>query len=169
VNTDAKSAATLEELTPWALRIALRIAACRGQLHYKEDLGQAALYGLSRAIDAHDPEQGDIKPFAAAWIRGEVNRAADEEAGHGEPLPPALYVEELAHDVLDALLDLYVGEALRADPESEYLRAEGVAALRREIEKLPGDDRKLVEARYFQGLKWKEIGAQFGIGEVAAC
>jgi RNA polymerase sigma factor (sigma-70 family) len=168
VKPEAASVATLEELTPWALRIAWRIAARRGQLHYKEDLGAVALYALSRAIDAHDPAEGEIKPFAAAWIRGEVNNAADEEAGHAESLPPALHVEELAHEVLEALLDLYVGEALRSHGEAVFLRAESAAALLRQLDDLDAEDRRLVDARYWQGCKWKEIAAQLGVSDRVA-
>jgi len=168
---DSARGAMLAELTPWALRIALAIAASRRQGEYRADLAQVALYALSRAIDAHDPAQGEIKPFAAVWIRHEVHAAADAWAGqgeHGEPLPPSLDIEERAHDVLEALLDLYVGEELRSDGEALYLRAEALDALRREIARLDAKDRRLVELRYWEDLTWKQVAKSIGIGEGTA-
>ncbi len=163
---------SLEDLVPWALRIAGRFSSLRRMTHLGDDLGGVALLALSRAMAAHDPSQGDLKPFAKAWIVGEIRKAIQAEQDHTEPLPPLLRGEERAGELLEALLDLYVGSDLRvgegASTEDKYLNGEASAALHRAIDRLSADEKRLIEARYWREETWRDIGAAYGISERAA-
>jgi RNA polymerase sigma factor (sigma-70 family) len=166
----------MDALVPWALRMGVRIAARLDVAHCADDMGGEALYALSRAIDAYDRDEGELLHFAAAWISRHVRREARKEKrregvevplGAGDEageLPPSLDVDEQAHDVLEALLDLSVGEELRTGGDAGVLRAEAFDALRRAIAGLPANDRRLVELRYSEDLSWPDVAAALGIG-----
>jgi RNA polymerase sigma factor (sigma-70 family) len=165
----------LDDLIPWAIRIGVRIAYRRGQGYRKGDLGEVAIYALGRACAAWDRSEGALKPFAARWIAGEVRKDAKDEAERRqhwaplvatddpEELPPALEVEEVACDVLEALLDVAVFETLATGGEAEVLRKEVVEALHREIGHLDDEDRRLVELRYFEDQTWPDVAKAFDI------
>jgi RNA polymerase sigma factor for flagellar operon FliA len=166
----------MDALVPWALRMGARIAARLDVAHCTDDMGGEALYALSRAVDAYDREEGELLHFAAAWISRHVRREARREKRHqgvevllGEGdetggLPASLDVDEQAHEVLEALLDVSVGEELRMGGEAGVLRAEAFDALRRAIAELPVDDRRLVELRYWEDLSWPDVAVALGIG-----
>jgi RNA polymerase sigma factor (sigma-70 family) len=149
--------------------MSVRIAATCDVLYYKDDLGGVALYALSRALGAYEPAEGELEHFAASWISKEVRQEVRREKQRaereqGETLPASLESEERAIDVLEALLDLAIGEELRSDFEAGFLREEAAAALRNEIEQLAPEDRQLVELRYWDDQTWPAVAAALGIG-----
>lgn len=165
------------ELVAFALRINRKLAASRNQLHREHDLAGVALEALARALAAHEPSRGKIKPFAAAWISLELRRALKEgakRAARERPLDdaddpavehPSMQAEELVHETMDALLSLYAGQDLRSNGEAMLLERESHAALHRAIDGLAEDDRRLVELRGFQDLTTERAAEELGIGE----
>jgi RNA polymerase sigma factor (sigma-70 family) len=167
----------LRLLLRWVLRVARRFAVVGGVLHYEDELVSIARSALARAYSAHDPGKGSFKPFATQWVVGELQGAIEDERrhmkheGHSEdvePLHPALRAEALAGDTIDALLYLYVGEDLRTNGEAAFLKEEAYAALREEVARLPPNDRRLVELRYWEGLTWAEVGVDLGMADRTA-
>jgi RNA polymerase sigma factor (sigma-70 family) len=161
-------------------RIAHRQALARGMLHYEDELCGVAASALARAIAGYDSEKGEIVPFAAEWMYQEVAHAIKDERKRASrevpvqdveaprPQHPALAVEELAGDTLDALFFLFVGEELITSGEAKLLTREAVAQLHREIAELDAAERQLVTLRYWDDLTWREVAAELGIAEATA-
>ncbi len=174
----------LDSLVELAVRIAGKLAVRRGLSHYADEAMGVALTALARAMAAHDPGIGKLRRYAAVWVLKEVNAELDGEAERcavergergergehedAEGVHPSLVADEITLDVMDPLLDLYVGEALRSDGEAVFLKKEACGALHREIADLPEDDRRLVELHWFEGRSWKEVGAALGIADRTA-
>jgi RNA polymerase sigma factor (sigma-70 family) len=166
-------------LTRWAVGIGRRIVLRRGMLRHAGEIACVAVSALCEALARHDPSVGELKPFAAMWIVGEVNGALDKEAeraahevplddlGHDE-LHPALRGEVLVDDIVDALLSLYVDEELRTNGEAKLIKREAHAALHRAIESFEADDRRLIELRYWEDRPWQQVAQELGIGETTA-
>jgi RNA polymerase sigma factor (sigma-70 family) len=57
------------------------------------------------------------------------------------------------------------GEDHRAHGEARLLRQEASEQLHEAVERLPPEDRRLVELRYFQGLEWKQVALELGLPE----
>jgi RNA polymerase sigma factor (sigma-70 family) len=159
-----------------ALRITRKLSRAHDLGHYEDELAGVALAALARALAGHDPAKGPVRPFAAVWIAREVRHAIRDEQeraavevslGEGDDpeTHPALRAAERAHDVVDTLLSVYLGEELRAQGEAALLMRETWAALHREVDRLAPDDRRLVELRYWRELPWKEVCAALGIAE----
>ena len=159
-----------------ARRIAQRLATARGMLHHADELQGVALVALARAIAAHDPKKGKLKPFAAQWIAGEVHAALDKEERHADLFGPAdpgdthpsIRAEELTRGVVDTMFSLHVGDELRAGGEAGFVTRETWAALKREVDRLAPEDRRLVALRYWDGHTWSEVGAALGLAERTA-
>jgi RNA polymerase sigma factor for flagellar operon FliA len=169
VSTERAKPPDLAHLVLWALRMSVRIAAMCDVLYYQDDLGGVALYALTRALGAYEPAEGELEHFAASWISKEVRQEVRREKKRaereqGQELPASLEVEERAIDVLEALLDLSIGEELRSDFEAGVLRDEAAAAVRGEIEQLAPEDQRLVALRYWDELTWPAVAAALGIG-----
>ena len=167
----------LRLLLRWVLRVARRFAVVGGVLHWEDELVSIARSALARAYSAHDPAKGSFKPFATQWVAGELKGAIEDERLHMkregrsedvEPLHPALQAEALASDTIDALLYLYVGEDLSTNGEAAFLKEEAFAAVRDEVGRLPPNNRRLVELRYWEGLAWAEVGVELGMAERTA-
>jgi RNA polymerase sigma factor for flagellar operon FliA len=163
-----------EALLPWAMGIGWRAAVRSGMLHMRDDFAGVAALALVRAHAGYDKEEGEFRPFARAWVAGELRKAIKQEAEHlanEEPaadddtdaVQPSAAAEELAGDIVDALADYFVGEELRGGPDVQLITREAHTALRQEVERLPPEDRRLVELRYWEGLTWDRIAAELGV------
>jgi RNA polymerase sigma factor (sigma-70 family) len=169
----------LDALVPWAIGIGRRIVLRRGMLAHAGETARVALLALSEALARHDPAVGKLRPFAAMWIVGEVNKALEkeqereafevpiEEADHHD-VHPTLRGEELVDDLVDGLASLYVDEELRMNGEARLLKREAHAALHRAIESLEAEDRRLVELHYWEERPWRQVAEELGIAETTA-
>ena len=88
-----------------------------------------------------------------------------EDAGRPTDRHPAIATDELAGDAVDALLSVYTGEELRSNGEAKLLTREAWTCLHREIELLDPADRRLVELRYFEEMRWEEVAKELGMTE----
>jgi RNA polymerase sigma factor for flagellar operon FliA len=162
------------------LRLAHRLAARAGLAHYADELCGVALHGLARAVSDHEDEKGALLPYAATWMRGAILEEIEREKEHARrfepvedalaPAHPAVRTEELSGAAVDTLLAIYVGEELRAqgDAEAQSLTREAFAALHREVGRLPPEDRRLVELRYWDELSWEAVAQGLGVHETTA-
>jgi RNA polymerase sigma factor (sigma-70 family) len=168
-----------DTLMPWAIGIGRRIVLRRGMLHHAKEIARVALSALCEALARHDPAVGKLRPFAAMWIVGEVNKALDrEQEREANEVPieeadrhdvhPTLHGEELVDDLVDGLLSLDIDEELRASCEAKLIKKEALAALHRAIESLEADDRRLVALHYWEEQTWKEVAQELGIAETTA-
>ncbi len=163
-----------------AVGMARGAALRRNMVHCEDDFVGVALEAVARAIEAHDPAIGDLRPFVAAWIAGELRSAAKREAlrlvrerplqDHEDPESshPTLRAEELAREVMEAVASLCVGEHMRTGGEARLLTQEAWEALHEEIEGLTEDDQRLVDLRYWEGMTWRAVAGELGIAERTA-
>lgn len=158
-------------------RIAHRLAASKGLLRHEDDLRGVAWTALSEALAGYDPSKGEITPYAAEWMAGEVRGAIEKiqkQSAHEGPSEgdrsthPTLLSEELGADVVHVLFSVYVGEELSSTSEAELLTREAFAALHREIARLDPPDQQLVALKYWEDRTWIEVGAALGIDERTA-
>jgi RNA polymerase sigma factor (sigma-70 family) len=169
----------LEALMRWAIGVGRRVVLRRGMLRHAEEVARVSLLALSEALARYDASAGELKPFAAMWIVGEVNKALDKErdrdehevpaddAGHHD-VHPSLRGEELVDDIVDGIVSLYVDEELRTNGEARLLKREAHAALHRAIDLLEAEDRRLVELRYWEEQTWREVAEELRISETTA-
>jgi RNA polymerase sigma factor (sigma-70 family) len=169
----------LDTLMPWAIGIGRRIVLRRGMLAHAGEIALVALLALSEALARHNPAVGKLRPFAAMWIVGEVNKALEKEQereanevlleeADRHDVHPTLRGEELVDDLVDGLASLYVDEELRTNGEARLLKREAHAALHRAIESLAAEERRLVELHYFEERPWREVAEELGIAETTA-
>jgi RNA polymerase sigma factor (sigma-70 family) len=167
----------LEPLMRLGARIAHRLAASKGLLRHEDDLRGVAWAALSEALAGHDPSKGEITPYAAEWMAGEVRGAIEEiqkQSAREAPSEgdrsthPTLLSEELGADVVHVVLSVYVGEELGSNGEAELLTREAFAALHREIARLDPQDQQLVALKYWEDRTWKDVGTSLGIDERTA-
>jgi RNA polymerase sigma factor (sigma-70 family) len=172
-----------ERLTPLlrlGARLARRLSASKGMLYYEDELCGVAWSALARALSGYDADRGELTPYAAAWMAGEVRSALDAEqkrakrevpvedaeavrSGH-----PLLRSEELGGDLVHELLSIYVGEELGSQGDADLLTREAFAALHREIALLDAEDQRLVALRYWDGRTWDEVAAALAVAEPTA-
>lgn len=94
---------------------------------------------------------GDIDSPRAWLFRCVRNRAYD-------------YNRDNRREILDSDdREVQSPDAEGEPPEDMLLRMEAIGALRRIMEELDKTDRQLVELKYFEGLKYREISARTGL------
>jgi RNA polymerase sigma factor (sigma-70 family) len=174
------SADSYEALLRLSLRIAHRYAAAKDMLYFEDELADVAASALARAINGHDPAKGPLKPYAVAWIVDEVKGAVRDEqerARHEVPLEetgaprsrhPVVRCEEVAGDLVDVLLSVYVGEELSSNGEAELLTRQAFAALHQEMGRLATEDQQLLALRYWEEKTWAGVAEVLGVSENAA-
>jgi RNA polymerase sigma factor (sigma-70 family) len=151
------------------VRLARRLAAKHDLSHEADELCSVALSGLAQALGRYDPALGPLMPYAMTWMYGEIlheivrlkerpDRPAAGEDDAPRPAHPAVRVEDLGGGVADTLLADAVWEELRVHGEEVLLKREASAVLHREIGRLPENDQRLLELRYWDALTWEAVG-----------
>lgn len=144
----------------------------------REDLVQAGVIGLMRAIEKYDPARGvAASTFLYPWIRQAMNRAIDnqdrdvripvgrlERRDSRERLPVEVSWDAPLGDGSEperrSLHDLIAGPS--ETPEREAEREQDGARLEAALAKLPARTRQVLRARYWGDLTLKEAGAEIG-------
>jgi RNA polymerase sigma factor (sigma-70 family) len=161
----------------WTIRIALVFAGVYRLQHLQDDLISDALYALHGALRTYDPTtRVPLRSFLRIRIAGELcdavtdarRRAAMEVAleDSSEVLPESVLGDPLALAQVAGVDGFVLGCAvaeLHTNAETQYLRHEVAAGLRREMEQLAPEVRRQLDLRYWEHLTWDEIAAALGI------
>jgi RNA polymerase sigma-70 factor (ECF subfamily) len=129
-----------------AFSLAYRIV---GEPAAAEDATQEAFISIWRSGARYDRARGSVRSWTLGIVR---NRAIDLLRSRAGRAP-------LDHDDDSALEQRRAGELT----EDEALRRETANELRGVIEKLPGDQSKVVELAYFGGFSHSEIAEMLGV------
>lgn len=164
----------IDALVQWARRIAIGISRARHLYHCADLAESAALEALSRALNRYDPERGEFRTYAVKGIVGAVLDELGPEAGRlsveaafdaadGNVAPSEAAetwgapADALAAAVMDALVAAFVGEELRLNGEARLINQELMGALHDYVDRLPGEDRRLVMLRYWEERTWEDV------------
>lgn len=144
-----------------------------------EDLVQAGVIGLMRAVEKFKPELGfAFTTYASFWVRQAIRRALsntammirlpvhkhDEACRQGTlPVEPTSLDAERWNDGTSSytLYDLLPCEG--QNPEDEAARVEEEGILRAEVSKLTERERTILHMRFTDGLTLAETGEHFGL------
>jgi RNA polymerase sigma factor (sigma-70 family) len=169
--------ADVAALMSLGVRLAHRLAWDKGLSYHADELCGVAMEALARAIVGYKPDVGPLKPYGVVWMAWEIKHAIQAEharrqhevlvedvaAGH-----PTLAAEDLAESAADALLLIYVDDALRGQGDAGLLTQVAAAELRREVETLDARDRQLLALLYWEERGWEEVGAALGVNKRTA-
>jgi RNA polymerase sigma factor (sigma-70 family) len=169
-------AVDLAALIDAGVRLAHRLAAKHELSHETDELCDVAMSGLARALAGHDPVEGPLGPYAMTWMYGEILHEILRQKARPDRLPaegdalahPAVRVEALGGTVAETLLAAAVWEELRVHGDEVVLKREASAVLHREIGRLPEDEQRLLELRYWDRLTWEAVGRELGVNEKTA-
>jgi RNA polymerase sigma factor (sigma-70 family) len=146
----------LQELLPWLRRLARRMCGARlARLHDPEDLVQevmVALWAWHVRLEDHRPQSGKLLPPRARSRLRDVVRTAVRRSGW-------VPTEELLEDTVD-----------RGSPGP----VDGAVALELEVRvgdalaRLSDLDRRVVCARFWEGLSFDQVASQVGVTSAGA-
>lgn len=175
----------LETLVQWARRIAIGVSRARHMFHRADLAESAALEALSRALHGYDAARGTFRTYAVKGIVGAVLDeigpdaqrlgvevafdAADVDVLDAEGATPSdAPADDLAAEVMEALVAAYIGDEQRLSGEAGLLTREAITALHEHVEALPERDRRLVVLRYWEERTWADVGSALGISDRTA-
>ena len=174
--TDPPRVASFEEV--WAerkddvARIACAVTRYRGDRDQVAVLVSAGQVALWQCLERYDPDRGPFWPWARTRVRGamvdelreadRLSRDDRQKVKRGESLAPWALVHSCG---------LEHAEGVRAgdDPEASLQAAESLAALSREVSRLPERLRHVVERTLVHGDKLAQVAAALGVTEARAC
>lgn len=140
----------------------------------RDDLLAAGVYGLVDSLRKNGGNEGEtFEWYARIRIRGAIldelraqdwlpRRARQAETRCPRGLVPRSLVS--LHDVSGVEEALHLAASSQSPAEEIEARSER-AALVRAIDQLPERERQIVGMHYFQGVKFKDIGAELGVSE----
>ena len=174
----------IENCIPWAIKLAMHYRNCGLPA---DDLVQLAMVGLCRAVDRLDPKLGRLTTYAAYYVRKEILAALSDQrsvirvprwhqcfregessarrASTREQALRAMYVESLNGNCYksnpksanDPALFAYSNEAAGLEEK------ESLELLRRAMAKMPSEERKLLQERYFRRRSLRDLGKEHGV------
>jgi RNA polymerase sigma factor (sigma-70 family) len=169
----------ITEAVHWAEGLAYVLARLGGQLHRVDDAVSAARGGLADAIGGFDETLGDpevpplvkLKTYAKRRVVGEILDAL--EAGRRSDafelaLDDGLDDPEGPEEAVDGYVLACAAEELRCGGQAGLLRHEAHERLRAEIDRLPPEDRRLLELRFWEEQRWKGVARALGVAEPTA-
>jgi RNA polymerase sigma factor for flagellar operon FliA len=143
----------------------------------RDDLVSAGVYGLVDSLRKNGGDQGSaFESYARIRIRGAIldelraqdwlprraRWAARGNAEHAEGTPVAVVALE---DLGSAERCATMVDAEAKDPSEQLEERQGSARLARAIERLPTREGTIVRMHYYQGARFKDIGAALGVSE----
>ena len=147
---DLALAEVFDRLAPAVYRTALRVT---GESAAAQDVVQDVFVELWRHPGRYDPAVGALQTYltvlarhrAVDLVRSELRRIARQERHHRlAPRPPS------------------------PSPGEEVAAAEAAGLVREAVQRLPGEQRRVVELAYFHGLSCREVALAAGIPEGTA-
>jgi RNA polymerase sigma-70 factor, ECF subfamily len=128
-----------------ALALAHRIC---GERAAAEDVTQEAFLALWRARERYDPSRGEVRSWLLQIVRNSALDRLRRTAVHERRRASSDGIEEL----LEA----------RERTDDEVLERAQAGEVRDALEKLPGEQRQVIELSYFDGLTHTEIATRLG-------
>ena len=174
----------------WAQEIARAWTVICDMDYYLDDHRSTALEALSKFAFKFDPSQNvPFRGFAWRGIAGAVVNAIKEQSrGHHfeVALDAAAFVKEedpassdtdeeriaqidgVTADAMDAFVLACAAQEDRMNGEAGLLEREAHAELKQAIARLPPEDRRLIQLRYWDELPWEEVAEHLGLPERTA-
>lgn len=122
---------------------------------HREDARQGGALGLLVALDRFDPERGNYRSFAGSHVLHEVRTAS------GMTRRQEVHQVELQHDLRHARLG-YIDDGIE-----DVERGDALAAARRFLHDLAGEDADIAERIYVDGATQTEVAAELGTYKMA--
>jgi RNA polymerase sigma factor (sigma-70 family) len=174
----------------WAQSIARAWAMICGMEYYLDDLRATALEALSKSAFKFDPSRNvPFRGFAWRGIVGAVVNAIKDQAREQrfevaldaaaffteeDPASSDTDEERIAQidgvtaDAMDAFVLACGAQEDRMNGEAGLLEREAHAELKQAIARLPPEDRRLIQLRYWDELPWKDVAERLGLPERTA-
>jgi RNA polymerase sigma-70 factor, ECF subfamily len=130
-----------------AYSLAYRIVGERGAA---EDVTQEAFISIWRSGARYDSARGSVRSWMLGVVRNRAIDALRRRAGHA----PKLDFDD------DSILEHRPAGEMT---ETEALRRETASEVRGALERLPGEQSKVIELAYFGGFSHTEIAAMLGV------
>ncbi len=130
-----------------AYSLAYRIVGSR---QAAEDVTQEAFISIWRSGARFDPTRGSVRSWTLGIVRNRAIDALRRDAGRA----PKLDFDD------EAILEQRTSDDLT---EEEVVRRDQAAGLRGALQKLPGDQSKVIQLAYFGGFSHSEIAEMLGM------
>lgn len=169
----------------WAQDVARAWAVICGMLYFFKDLRSTALEALSKCAFKFDPSRNvPFRGFAWRGIAGAVVNAIKAEAREHRfeaALDAAAFfkdedpassdtdeeriaqIDGITADAMDAYILACAAQEDRMNGEAGLLEREAHVELKQAIARLPAEDRRLLELRYWDELPWNDVAARLGL------